>query len=147
MKNGLIATNRAAHRDYEILGTIEAGIQLVGCEVKSLRGHRVNLKDSFARIDGNEIFLCNCHISPYEQAGKDNPEPIRPRKLLLKRSEIIRLGTETQAKGMALIPLRFYFKRGYAKVELALAKGKRQYDKREKIRRRTAEKEIKEKLF
>jgi len=147
MKQGLIATNRAARRDYEILESVEAGIQLLGSEVKSLRIGRANLKDSFARIDNNEIYLCNCHISPYEQAGQDAPDPIRMRKLLLKKGQIIRLTTQVQEKGMALIPLKLYFKHGYAKVDLALAKGKRQYDKREKIKRRTVTKEINEKLF
>jgi len=147
MKQGLIATNRAARRDYEILESVEAGIQLLGSEVKSLRIGRANLKDSFARIDNGEIYLCNCHISPYEQAGRDQADPIRMRKLLLKKGQIIRLTSQVQEKSMALIPLKLYFKNGYAKVDLALAKGKRQYDKREKIKHRTTTKEINEKLF
>ncbi|KPK38009.1 MAG: SsrA-binding protein, partial [Omnitrophica WOR_2 bacterium SM23_29] len=134
MSEELIATNREARHNYHILESVEAGIELKGAEVKSLREHRANLKDSFARVEGNEIYLYNMHISPYPQAGRFNPEPKRRRKLLLHKTEIKRLFGQLTQKGLTLVPLMLYFKRGFAKVELALAKGKKLYDKREVIR-------------
>lgn len=133
-----IVTNRNARRDYIILGTVEAGIQLKGSEVKSLRAHRANLKDSFAHIDKNhEIVLYNMHISPYEHTGANLlPDPARPRKLLLHKAQIMNLLGQVSQKHLTLIPLRVYFKKGFAKVELAVAKGKKLYDKRETIKKR-----------
>jgi len=135
-------TNREAKRDYFILETVEAGIQLKGSEVKSIRNGRANLKDSFARIDSGEVILYNMHISPYEQAGRFAPEPTRERKLLLHKAQIERLTGELHQKGLTLIPLKLYFKRGYAKVEIGLAKGKRSFDKREDLKRREHKREV-----
>ena len=133
----LIATNRKAYRDYTVLETLEAGIELRGGEVKSLRAGKVNLDDSFARIDNNEVILYNVNISPYEQASYLNVEPDRQRKLLLHKKQIERLGGLVLQKGATLTPLKFYFNdRGFVKIELALCKGKKLYDKREDIKRR-----------
>ncbi|MCX5696971.1 MAG: SsrA-binding protein SmpB [Candidatus Omnitrophica bacterium] len=132
-----LATNRKARRDYEILETVECGIELKGSEVKSLRDKRVNLDESFARIDGGEVILYNAHISPYEQASYLNVEPTRPRKLLLHKGQIIKLTAKIDQRGFTLIPLRVYFsERGFAKVEIALAKGKKLYDRRQDIKKR-----------
>lgn len=147
MAEELVATNREARHNYHILESVEAGIELKGAEVKSLREHRANLKDSFARVEENELYLYNMHVSPYPQAGKFNPDPKRRRKLLLHKSEIKRLLGQLTQKGLTLIPLKLYFKRGIAKVELALAKGKKLYDKREAIRRREAERELRRALW
>lgn len=136
------AENRKARHDYFILETYEAGIALKGTEIKSIRAGKVNLKDSFARIEKGEVLLYNVHISPYEHGNRENHEPLRTRKLLLHRREINRLVGKTQEKGLALIPLRIYFKRGLAKVELALAKGKKLYDKREALAEREARREM-----
>ena len=146
MAEELIATNREARHNYHILESVEAGIELKGAEVKSLREHRANLRDSFARVEGNEIYLYNMHVSPYLQAGRFNPEPKRRRKLLLHKTEIKRLFGQLTQKGLTLVPLRLYFKRGFAKVELALAKGKKLYDKREAIRRRETQRELRRAL-
>jgi len=146
MAEELIATNREARHNYHILESVEAGIELKGAEVKSLREHRANLRDSFARVEGNEIYLYNMHVSPYPQAGRFNPEPKRRRKLLLHKTEIKRLFGQLTQKGLTLVPLRLYFKRGFAKVELALAKGKKLYDKREAIRRRETQRELRRAL-
>ncbi|MCK4462937.1 MAG: SsrA-binding protein SmpB [Candidatus Omnitrophica bacterium] len=145
MKKGAdnaIVTNRQARRDYAILESIEAGIELKGTEVKSLRGRRANLKESFARIEKGEVILYNFHISPYEFGNIHNVDPMRPRKLLLHKNQILRLYGQIQTKSCTLIPLKVYFKKGFAKVEIALAKGKRKYDKRETIKRREAKREI-----
>ncbi len=132
-----LATNRKARRDYEILETVECGIELKGSEVKSLRDKRVNLDDSFARIENGEVILYNAHVSPYEQASYLNVEPTRPRKLLLHKGQIIKLTAKIDQRGFTLIPLRVYFsERGFAKVEIALAKGKKLYDRRQDIKRR-----------
>lgn len=149
--SGVVATNRKARHDYHIDETFEAGIVLTGTEVKSLRAGKVNLKDSFARIAGGEVWLHNLHISPYEYGNRWNHEPTRPRKLLLHRKEIRRLIGLVQRERYTLIPLRIYFNsRGIAKVELALAKGKKKWDKREDIAKRTAQREaaraVKERL-
>jgi len=137
-----IATNRKAFRDYEIMETMEAGIVLVGTEVKSLREGRANLRDSFARITEGEAYLYNVHISPYGQAALNNHEPRRTRKLLLHKRELNKLTGRVVEKGLTLVPLKLYFKRGKAKVELALAKGKRSYDKRETLKARTHQREM-----
>lgn len=138
----VVATNKKAFHDYFIEETYEAGIVLTGTEIKSLRLGRANLKDSFARISGGEVFLHNMHISPFDQGNRFNHEPTRARKLLLHRVEISKLIGLTKERGYALVPLKIYLKGGFAKVELALAKGKKSYDKRETIARRDANREI-----
>jgi SsrA-binding protein len=138
----VIASNRRARHEYEVLDTFEAGIALLGPEVKSLRQGRANLADSYASVRRGEIFLHNLHISPYEQAGRENPEPTRDRKLLLHRREIHRLQGEVAERGLTLVPLSLYWKEGRAKVELALVRGRRRHDKREAIRRREQEREM-----
>jgi SsrA-binding protein len=138
----VVATNRQARQKFELFDRYEAGIALKGSEVKSLREGRVNLKDSFVRIVRGEAFLFNCHISPYSHIQNILlADPTRMRKLLLKRNEIDRLGGQTSRKGHTLVPLSIYFKKGRAKVEIAVARGKREYDKRETLRRRIAERE------
>jgi SsrA-binding protein len=139
----VVATNRKAFHDYFIEERYEAGIMLQGTEVKSLREGRVNLQDSYASVRGSEVFLHQCHISPYSHGNIMNHEPTRVRKLLLHKIEINKLLGKTQQKGLTLIPLRIYFsKRGYAKVELGLAKGKKLYDRRETIKTREAGREV-----
>jgi SsrA-binding protein len=139
----IVATNRKAFHDYFIEERYEAGIMLQGTEVKSLREGRVNLQDSYASVRGSEVFLHQCHISPYSHGNIMNHDPTRVRKLLLHKTEIHKLLGKTQQKGLTLIPLRIYFsKRGYAKVELGLAKGKKLYDRRETIRSREAGREV-----
>ena len=142
--NGIkvIVQNRKARFDYEILDYYETGIVLQGSEVKSLRAGKVNLKDSFAAIEKGEIVLHSVHISPYEPANRFNHDPERPRKLLLHRGEIRRLIGRTEQKGLTLVPLKMYFKRGRAKVELALVRGKKQFDKREAIATREAQRDV-----
>jgi SsrA-binding protein len=137
-----VAVNRRAYHDYFIDDKLEAGIMLTGTEVKSVRNGRTNLRDGFVRIDGNEAWLENVHISPYEQANLMNHEPMRPRKLLLHRKEISSLVGKVRQKGYTLIPLRVYFSRNHAKVEVGLARGKKQYDKREAIAERDAKRDI-----
>jgi SsrA-binding protein len=138
----LVATNRRARFEYEILDTFEAGLVLRGPEVKSLRAGRANLSDSYAIVRRGEAFLLNAHVSPYEQAGRENPDAKRERKLLLHRREIARLTGELTARGTTLVPLAIYFKDGRAKVELGLARGKKLHDKRETIRAREEEREV-----
>jgi SsrA-binding protein len=138
----IVVTNKKARHDFFIEETYEAGISLLGTEVKSLRNGRANIKDSFARIVGDEIFLFNMHISPYEQGNIANHDPIRDRKLLLHKNEIGRLMGKVKEKGYTLVPLQVYFKRGYAKVEIALAKGKHLYDKRQTIAEKEAQREV-----
>ena len=139
----VVATNRKAFHDYFIEERYEAGIILQGTEVKSLREGRVNLQDSYASVRGSEVFLHQCHISPYSHGNIMNHEPTRVRKLLLHKIEIHKLLGKTQQKGLTLIPLRIYFsKRGYAKVELGLAKGKKLYDRRETLKTREAGREV-----
>jgi len=138
-----VATNRKAYHDYFIEEKFEAGIMLQGTEVKSLREGRVNLQDSYASVKGDEVFLHHCHISPYSHGNIMNHEPLRTRKLLLHRKEIDKLLGKTKQQGLTLIPLRIYFsKRGLAKVELGLAKGKKQHDRRESIKTREASREV-----
>ena len=137
-----IVSNRKAWRDYFILETLEAGIELKGSEIKSLRKRRANLKDSFARIEKNEIFLYNLHISPYEFARRDEVDPARARKLLVRKSQIRDLLGKTSQKSLTLVPLRIYLKKGIAKVEIALAKGKKFFDKREALKQKEARREI-----
>jgi len=137
-----IASNRRAFHDYFIDEKHEAGIVLTGTEVKSLRAGKANLRDGFVRLDGHEAWLENVHISPYTQGGYVNHEPMRPRKLLLHRREIATLIGKTRQKGFTLIPLRMYFSGNHAKVEIALARGKRQYDKRVALAEADAKREI-----
>lgn len=137
-----ITTNRAARRNYEITDRYEAGIVLTGSEVKSLRAGNANLKDSFVHIRGGEAFLINAHIAPYPMARDGGHEPDRPRKLLMHKRQIERLGSTLAEKGLALIPLQMYWKEGRAKVELGLGKGRRSYDKRHAIKKRDQEREM-----
>ena len=138
----VVATNRKAFHDYFIEDKFEAGMVLQGTEVKALRERRVNLQDSFARIENGEVFLYHCHISPYSHGDRDNHEPLRVRKLLLHGHEINRLIGKTKLKGLTLVPLKIYFKRGRVKVELGVGRGKAQADKRQTIKKRMAEKEV-----
>jgi SsrA-binding protein len=137
-----VAVNRRAYHDYFVDEKYEAGVVLTGTEVKSVRGGRCNLRDGFVRIDGREAWLENVHISPYVQANVMNHEPMRPRKLLLHRKQISSLNGKVRQKGYTLIPLRVYFSRNHAKVEVGLCRGKREYDKREAIAERDAKREI-----
>lgn len=137
-----MCVNRQARHNYFIEETYEAGLVLVGSEVKSLREGKANLKDSYARVQKGEAFLLNAHVSPYSGANRFNHEPTRTRKLLLHRREIERLTGKTKERGLTLIPLRLYFKNGRAKVELGLARGKKLHDKRETLRRKAAEREV-----
>ena len=139
---GRIATNRRARFDYEILDTVEAGIALLGPEVKSLRAGNASLAESYAMLRRGEAWLRGLHIAPYEQAGRENPDPLRERKLLLHRHELRRLQTKVTERGHTLVPLSLYWKDGRAKLELALVRGKRQTDKRETIRRREEDREM-----
>ncbi|HUV04381.1 MAG TPA: SsrA-binding protein SmpB [Armatimonadota bacterium] len=137
----IVAVNRKARHDYFIEETYEAGICLAGTEVKSVRAGQVSLQDSFARVGNGEVWLVNMYVAPYEKGTRFNLEPRRPRKLLLHGSEIARLLGKTRQKGLALIPLQIYFERGYAKIELGLARGKKFYDKRQAIAERDAQRE------
>jgi SsrA-binding protein len=137
-----LAENRRAFFDYQIERRIEAGIALLGSEIKSVRGGHVNLRDGYARVENGEVWLRNVHIAPWTQASYANHEPTRPRKLLLHRSEIGQLAGELSQKGFTLVPLRLYVRNGVAKVELGVARGKKRYDKREAIRRRELEREV-----
>ena len=136
-----IAENRKAHHDYHLLETFEAGLVLLGTEVKAIREGRVNLRDSFARVENGEVFIYNMNISSYSHRGYADHEPLRRRKLLLHRDEIRKLIGRTVEKGMTLVPVRMYFKDGRVKVAVSLAKGKKEYDKRETIKRREADRE------
>ena len=138
----IVATNRQARFKYTILESFEAGIELKGTEVKSLRSGQANLKDGFARVENGEIFLYNMHIAPYEFGNIANVDTVRPRKLLLHRSQIKRLAVELSAKHLTLIPLKLYFKGGIVKLEIALAKGKKAFDKRQTIQRRESDREL-----
>lgn len=138
----IVAENRKARHDYFIHESYEAGIALTGTEVKSLRAGRANLKDGFARIENAEVMLHNVHISPYDQGNRFNHEPLRTRKLLLHKKEIMKLIGQTQTKGFTLVPLKIYFTRGKAKVQLGLASGKRDYDKRQDMAARDAKREV-----
>jgi SsrA-binding protein len=136
-----IAENRKAYHDFHLLESFEAGIVLLGTEVKAIREGRVNLRDSFARVEAGEIFLYNVTISPYSHRGYADHEPLRRRKLLLHREEIRKLIGKTVERGMTLVPTRLYFKNGRVKVSVSLAKGKKEFDKRETIKRRETDRE------
>lgn len=143
MESKNIVTNRKALRDYAILETIEAGVELAGSEVKSLRQANASLNDSFARIEDNQVFLYNLYIAPYAQASYLNVEPTRVRRMLLHRAQISKLLGKVSQRGFTLVPIKLYFNaRGIAKVELALAKGKKLYDRRQDIKRRETELEV-----
>ena len=138
----LVATNRKARHDYDVLETYECGMALVGSEVKSLRASKVQLRDAYARVEDGELWLHGAHISPYVfSSGRDGHDPDRRRKLLLHRSEIDELAARTQQESLTLVPLSLYFKEGRAKLELALARGRRRYDKRHAIAERDARRE------
>ena len=139
---GLVAQNRKARHDYFVLDTYEAGIALTGTEIKSIRDHRVNLKDGFVSIRGGEAWLQNVHISPYANGNIYNVDPLRNRKLLLHKKQIRKIGGSLTEKGITAVPLKMYIKHGYAKVLIGLAKGKHQYDKREDMKRRDANRQI-----
>lgn len=138
----IVAENRKARHDYEIEDTLEAGLVLVGTEVKALRMGKANLKDSYARIKNGEVFVYQMHISPYSFAYYDNHDPLRPRKLLLHAREIRKLYGKVNEKGYSLVPLKLYFKNGKAKLVLALVRGKQAHDKRDAIRRRDQKREL-----
>ena len=138
----VFATNRRAFHDYHVLESKEAGIALTGTEIKSVRAGKVNLRDSYARVQDGEVWLYNMHISPYDQGNRWNHEPTRPRKLLLHTREIGHFARESQAQGLTLVPLRMYSSRGNAKVELAVVRGKRQYDKRDALAERESKRDV-----
>lgn len=140
--DNVLAQNRKARHDYAVSDTVEAGLVLTGTEIKSLRERRVNLQDGFAQIRNNEAWLMNVHISEYVQGNRFNHDPLRNRKLLLHKKEIRRLGIATQDKGVTLVPLKMYLKHGFAKVLIGVATGKREYDKRETIKRREQDRQI-----
>jgi len=138
--NKYAATNRKAFRDYEVMEALECGIELKGSEVKSIRDGKINLEDSFARVENNEILLYGCHISPYAEASYLNVEPARVRKLLLHKNQISKLVGKVTQKGFTLVPLKAYFnERGFVKIELALVRGKKLYDRRQDIARRESD--------
>lgn len=138
----IITQNKKAFHDYSIEETLEAGILLQGTEVKSLREGKANLKDSYVIVKDGEVFLLNCHISPYSHGNIMNHEPLRTRKLLIHKKEITKLQGKAAQKGYSLIPLKLYFKNSHVKVEVGLARGKKQYEKRETIKKREADREI-----
>jgi SsrA-binding protein len=139
-----VATNRKAYRDFFVVESIECGIELKGSEVKSIRDKKINLEDSFARINNNEIILYSAHISPYAQASYLNVDPVRPRKLLLHRNQIDKFTIALTQRGLTLVPLKAYFNdRGIVKIELALCKGKKLYDRREDVKRKEADRMVK----
>ncbi|MGQ9584104.1 MAG: SsrA-binding protein SmpB [Anaerolineae bacterium] len=142
----VIATNRKAFHDYHIHETLEAGIVLLGSEIKSVRAGRVNLRDGYALFRGGELWLHNCHVAAYDPASRENHEPLRPRKLLLHRRELNRWAGRVQEKGYTIVPLRLYLRDGLAKVEIALVRGKKQYDKRQAIAEKDADREMRRAL-
>jgi SsrA-binding protein len=137
-----IVTNRKARHDYEIIGSVEAGLVLLGSEVKSLREGRANISDAYARIKGGELWITGMHISFYKQAAFENHDPLRDRKVLIKKHELKKLQRRIEEKGITLIPLRLYFKNKWAKVDLGIARGKRKYDKKEAIAQRDAQRDL-----
>ncbi len=138
----VIATNRKARHEYFLLDTYEAGLVLKGSEIKSIRAGQVSLAQAYVNVDGNEAWLVNAHIAPYNEASRNNHDPLRVRKLLLHRKEIRKLSDKVRQKGATIVPLRIYLKDGKAKIEIALAKGKRHYDKRAEIAKRDAQREM-----
>ena len=142
----LITDNRKARHDYSIEERFEAGIVLTGTEVKSCRNGKANLNEAYAAVRDGEVWLMQCHINPYEFGNRENHDPVRPRKLLLNRSEIEKLDAKVAREGRTLVPLRMYFKHGLAKVELAVARGRKSYDKRHAIAERDAERRMRQEL-
>lgn len=142
-QGNVVAQNKKASHDYTIVDTIEAGIVLTGTEIKSVRAARINLKDGFAQIKKGEAWLVNVHIAPYDEGNIWNQDPTRTRKLLLRKKQIQQLENEVKGTGMTLVPLKVYIKDGFAKVLIGLAKGKHDYDKRESIKRREQERDLK----
>ena len=142
MGQKVITENRKARHDYFILESLEAGIALTGTEVKSMRAGRVNLKDSYIFIQNNEAFIEGIHVSPYEQGNRFNVDPLRKRKLLLHKKEILKLRAKTQEQGLGIVPLKLYFKDDKVKVEIAIVRGKKLYDKRATEAKKSAEREI-----
>jgi len=142
MSEKTVAVNRKAFHDYEVLQRIEAGLVLTGSEIKSIRDGRANIREAYARPEGGELWLFSAHIAPYPAANRLNHEPTRRRKLLLHKGEMRELGRAVEERGLTLVPLRLYLKRGLAKVELGLVRGRRQYDKRQAIARREAERQM-----
>ena len=142
MDRKIVTTNRKAFHDYNILEKYVAGIVLTGTEIKSIRKNAINLKDSFCKIEENEIFLYKCHISTYEQGNRFNHEPERVRKLLLKKQEIMKILGKIKKENYTIVPLELYLSHGFAKIEIGLAKGKKIYDKRETIAKKTQERDI-----
>ena len=140
--NKVLATNRKASHDYHIEETYETGVALTGTEIKSVRAGSVNLRDSYAQVKNGELWLLNVHIAPYEPASRQNVDPYRDRKLLMHRKEILRLFGRVREQGLTIIPLRLYLKKNRAKIEVGLARGKKQYDKREAIAKRDSDREI-----
>lgn len=138
----VLARNRKALHEYHVLDSWEAGIALTGPEVKSIKGGKVSLQEAFARVDGGEVWLHGMHVTPYDPAARWNTDPVRPRKLLLRRQEIRKLIGATQEQGQTLVPLDLHLKRGFVKTTLALGRGKRQYDRREELKRRTHDREV-----
>lgn len=138
----VVATNRKARHDYFLLDTFEAGIALQGSEIKSIRAGQISLKEAYVRIDGEQAWLVNAHVAPYDPASRENHDPLRDKKLLLHKKEIKKLWDEVRQKGTTIIPLRVYLSRGRAKVEIAVAKGKRKYDKRQDLKKKDAQREI-----
>ena len=137
-----VASNRRARHEYDVLERMEAGIALTGTEVKSIRAGKVSIAEAFARVDRGEVWLYDMHVSPYEPGGRWNVDPLRPRRLLLHRKEIRKLIGGVEEKGRTLVPLEIYFKRGRAKVELAIAKGRKLHDKRDALKRQEAKREV-----
>jgi SsrA-binding protein len=142
----VIATNRKAKHDYFLLETFEAGISLQGSEIKSIRAGQISIKEAYVRVDGEQAWLVNAHIAPYDPASRENHDPRRDRKLLLHKKELTKLWDEVRQKGVTVIPIRVYLKKGKAKVEISIVKGKRHYDKRQAIAERDAQREIERSL-
>ena len=142
MERLIISKNKKAYFDFHIFDKYEAGIVLTGTEIKSIRKNTVNLKDSFVRIDDGEVFLYNCHISPFEHGNRYNHDPLRTRKLLLTKKEILKIDSKVKKDGFTIVPLEIYIFKGFAKVEIALAKGKKLHDKREDIAKKDQKREI-----
>ncbi|MEW6034088.1 MAG: SsrA-binding protein SmpB [Chloroflexota bacterium] len=145
-KDRTITVNRKAYHDYSILESVEAGIALTGTEIKSVRAGKVNVRESYIRPEGGELWLVNCHVAQYEPGMRHSHDPYRPRKMLLHRDQIGRLVGMVSQKGLTLLPLKVYIKNGLAKIELGVARGKRQYEKREAIARRESERELRQRV-
>ncbi|CCK20211.1 SsrA-binding protein SmpB [Pseudolactococcus laudensis] len=146
VKDNVVAQNKKAHYDYEITETFEAGIVLTGTEIKSVRQARINIRDGFARVRNGEVWLSNVHISPFDEGNIWNVDPTRSRKLLLHKKQIAKIEAEISQAGMSFVPLRVYIKDGFAKVLMGLAKGKKNYDKRETIKRKEQNRDVAKQL-